>query len=407
MAAITRDSCIKHPEQQRFVAIRRHYVEICDGDTCAAAILGWLENWTNSLLRSDKDPWIYRKQADLKSDLYNLFPDYAITAALKILRAKGYLETRRALYNKRDRTLEYRLLPEAVQRDLNNWRPETKLTDKPCITYPQAMHNLPASHAEVTGKLSSIIDITIDHTEEENLFAAVAAPTPEPPIENLTPAEDETEEIPVAAYAGQADPSLKPESESLNPPAPVAPLTPAPEGYHYEYASGSGFTAHLVANGGTNKAACGQLLTYLRPKAREGVVYRLCEKCNKAIHPPPEKAPQPHVAIIEAYHKALPEDVRPPGEPNIARNARAARDLRTGGFTPEQVTAFVQETYPKYRLWARRNDAPECMTLEHVRQNINAWLNRNKPLEPPRPAWMDSPELTPEYLEQMRKAGLM
>lgn len=85
--------------------------------------------------------------------------------------------------------------------------------------------------------------------------------------------------------------------------------------------------------------------------------------------------PSPHIAIIDAYHQALPDDVRPP-EQNYSRNVAAARKLRDAGHTPDQVAAFVTATYPTYRKWARKRDVPELMSLEHVATYIKSFLAR-------------------------------
>lgn len=100
--------------------------------------------------------------------------------------------------------------------------------------------------------------------------------------------------------------------------------------------------------------------------------------------PPMPPPPLPHVAIVQAYHNALPERVRPPGKPNIGRNAAVAKELSDDGITPDQVKRFVSETYASYTEWARgAPNRPTLMTLEHVKQFIKAWLEKSAPAPKP------------------------
>ncbi len=85
---------------------------------------------------------------------------------------------------------------------------------------------------------------------------------------------------------------------------------------------------------------------------------------------------QPHIALIWAWWKALPEDVRPPGDPPVEACVKTAALMRDAGFTPERVAAFVQQTYSKFRAWARKKDLPGLMSLDHVCKNLRAWESR-------------------------------
>jgi len=56
MTALLRESCIQHPANLAFLAIRPDYLGICDGDHCMAALLSVFEHWHNIKLE-------HRKQA--------------------------------------------------------------------------------------------------------------------------------------------------------------------------------------------------------------------------------------------------------------------------------------------------------------------------------------------------------
>lgn len=89
--------------------------------------------------------------------------------------------------------------------------------------------------------------------------------------------------------------------------------------------------------------------------------------------------PQQHVMLIQAYHGAIPEAQRPVGKPNYSRNVAVAKELVEAGITADQAAGYVRETYPSYLEWARGQPGrPEVMSLEHVKQNIRAWINKPK-----------------------------
>lgn len=83
---------------------------------------------------------------------------------------------------------------------------------------------------------------------------------------------------------------------------------------------------------------------------------------------------QPHVALIEAWHYSIPEDLRPIGKPVIDRNCPVAMELKEAGIKPWDVVRFVTCTYGTYREWAVRNKAPKVMTLEHVKKFIPSFM---------------------------------
>jgi hypothetical protein len=83
---------------------------------------------------------------------------------------------------------------------------------------------------------------------------------------------------------------------------------------------------------------------------------------------------QPHVAIIQAYHTAIPQEVRPPL--SLSRHARAAATLREMSITPGQVSAYVSENHASYQRWAAARCLPGVMSLEHVAHHIREWLSR-------------------------------
>ena len=40
-------SCIRHPERENLIIVRKWQVVFCEGDTCAAALISFFEYWHN------------------------------------------------------------------------------------------------------------------------------------------------------------------------------------------------------------------------------------------------------------------------------------------------------------------------------------------------------------------------
>lgn len=84
-------SCIKHERQYRFF-IWGDLVDLFDGDTCAAALIGILEFATNGeigrlrLAEEDGDPWVKASVSSLHTDLLGLYSERAIHERLSWLK---------------------------------------------------------------------------------------------------------------------------------------------------------------------------------------------------------------------------------------------------------------------------------------------------------------------------------
>lgn len=91
------------------IIIRPEYLEICEGDHCAAAILDLFKRWSASKLKKKADSWIYKSQPELCEDLMGLFGRNRVGIALLKLRDWGYLNHRQNPRNRQDKTLQYQL----------------------------------------------------------------------------------------------------------------------------------------------------------------------------------------------------------------------------------------------------------------------------------------------------------
>lgn len=132
---MTRESCIAHPPNSRFTMIREDYLALVNDNACAAALLNDLEQWHNAKLRGreqavehnraarqsdveatqDTELWVYKTQAEFKTELLGIWSERTIATALQLLYDKGFIETRTNPKYKWDRTTQFLFNEAAVQ----------------------------------------------------------------------------------------------------------------------------------------------------------------------------------------------------------------------------------------------------------------------------------------------------
>lgn len=157
---MTQKSCIKHPEKSPLVMLRNEYLEIT-GNHCAAKILAIFEFWTNKLQFMGKArDWIYKTLNSLHQELMGEHGTHTIRKALGILENLGFISRRHNPHIKYDRTWQYKLEVENIQKALDN-----------LIFQPEQMDDLNESNPSVETEESicqncdnNIIDNSLDNS---------------------------------------------------------------------------------------------------------------------------------------------------------------------------------------------------------------------------------------------------
>lgn len=149
-----KSSCIRHPERSPMCLLRRHYLELCSGNYCAAMLLANFEYWHNfkldqceqELALAREDPeykpdlslWFYKSAADLQADLFGLFGRKAILDAVTFLIACGFVEAKEDSRNSMNRTRYFRLKPEVINEKVGTFTESSKLNSRQFKKAPSA-----------------------------------------------------------------------------------------------------------------------------------------------------------------------------------------------------------------------------------------------------------------------------
>lgn len=132
---MNRTSCIAFRPNSPNIVIRRDFLDICESKHCVALVLSQMMYWhevkvahrsqayaanrqaraTGKPADQHTDVWVWKKQAELKTEIFGTHGERAIADALAYLVDRGFLSERRNPYNQYDRTLQYRFEVEAVQ----------------------------------------------------------------------------------------------------------------------------------------------------------------------------------------------------------------------------------------------------------------------------------------------------
>lgn len=127
-------SCISHEKRATMVIVREDYLQITNGNHCAAALLNYFEHWTNNKLDNeeqkaaeqeiaskggitleDTDLWIFASAEKISVDMLDLYSATKIRAALEWLVDVGFIQRRNNPKYGWDRTWQYLLDTEFVQ----------------------------------------------------------------------------------------------------------------------------------------------------------------------------------------------------------------------------------------------------------------------------------------------------
>lgn len=102
------------------IVIRPDYLTLCEGNHCAAAILDLFRRWTfyKKNKGGEAGAWIYKSQPNMAADMFGLFGENKVAAALNYLCDKGFLKWRHNPHSRQNKTRQYRFEDAAVKAAL-------------------------------------------------------------------------------------------------------------------------------------------------------------------------------------------------------------------------------------------------------------------------------------------------
>lgn len=129
------NTCIKHPQSLPLVILRHEYLELT-GNHCAAKLLAIFEFWTSKLqstaskLGKIAREWIYKTLDALHGELMGEHGINSIRKAIAQLIDLGFIDRQHDSRMPHNRTYQYRLNVEALQRAVDNLHAaQTEMTD--------------------------------------------------------------------------------------------------------------------------------------------------------------------------------------------------------------------------------------------------------------------------------------
>lgn len=170
---MSKTSCISHAANLPMVIIRKDYLDLCNGNSCQAAVLAVMEYWTNIKLAQreqaeitnekestlnepafqDASLWIWKTYEQLVHDLLGVYSRNSVIAAIQTLENRSLIFSRTNPRYKWDRTKQYMLNIDAVQTAISN-DPSSKKgrskADNETIKDPDLERAIPETTTETT-----------------------------------------------------------------------------------------------------------------------------------------------------------------------------------------------------------------------------------------------------------------
>lgn len=111
------------PGASNFLATREEYIGICNGDVCAAQLLGFFEAFSAWRLEKEFPDWDWCAftQQELVERLHHTWGLTKVKQRLMWLRDMGYIEARHNPRYKYDRRTQYRFVSGVVQAAIDYW----------------------------------------------------------------------------------------------------------------------------------------------------------------------------------------------------------------------------------------------------------------------------------------------
>lgn len=215
---MAQETCIFHRPGERYVQLREDYIDLMQGDHCAAALLALLEYWANGTLSKgehsrERIPLGERSLKDFSTGLMDLYSPKRIGERIQTFINRQWLETRLLYSNRKNR--EYFVNVALIQAELSKVV-MLKLRGQMTVDEQAVMRHLSDEKGgsrgqmtdDITGQMSDINKVI--NQESNSLSNPPVVPQGtnnggEPEIEILPP-EGESNNAPIVPVTNNIDP---------------------------------------------------------------------------------------------------------------------------------------------------------------------------------------------------------
>ncbi|BAY20225.1 hypothetical protein NIES21_60950 (plasmid) [Anabaenopsis circularis NIES-21] len=163
------------------VILRREYLDIT-GNFCAAKLIEYFRHWTNWKIKNHRTSWVYQPLKKIYTDLMGEHSLYVIRRAIALLEEMGIIEKQKNPGNGQDRTWQYKLNFDVLNRLLELGRGKTEhsrfTVEQHHRSHPEA--SKPQQHVAAEERKSEMEETEILEYDQEREQIEIVNYTPEP-----------------------------------------------------------------------------------------------------------------------------------------------------------------------------------------------------------------------------------
>ncbi|BAY93699.1 MULTISPECIES: hypothetical protein [unclassified Tolypothrix] len=157
------------------VILRREYLDIT-GNFCAAKLIEYFRHWTKWKLKNHRTPWVYQPLKRIYADLMGEHSLHVIRSAIARLEEMGIIEKQKNPGNGQDRTWQYKLHFDVLNRLLEPGKCKTEPSE-----FNAEQHHRSDPETSKPQQNTAVGEVKDEGVEESEYEPVRQAPEPEQP----------------------------------------------------------------------------------------------------------------------------------------------------------------------------------------------------------------------------------
>ncbi len=157
------------------VILRREYLDIT-GNFCAAKLIEYFRHWTKWKLKNHRTPWVYQPLKRIYTDLMGEHSLHVIRSAIALLESMGLIEKQKNPGNKQDKTWQYKLHQDVLNRLLEHRKCKTEPSE-----FNGEQHHRSDPETTKPQQNTAVGEVKDEEVEESQYEPVRQAPEPEQP----------------------------------------------------------------------------------------------------------------------------------------------------------------------------------------------------------------------------------